>query len=230
MHTMEPTGGVFLFEALIHAGYILTALAFLVRDILWLRLLAIAANVSMGVAAYGLGGDPRWAVVAWAGAFAAINLGHSAWLIYERHLRRFTEEEKRLRDLAFEALDPVSVRRLLRSGRWVEFDQQKSLILQGVHPADLLLISDGEAAVFLGGRVAQRLKRGKFVGEIGFLSGEPATASVVSATRLRCLSWKAKDLRRFLQRHAEVRSVFHAAVGRDLAEKIAAHNVRLSTV
>ena len=230
MHPMEPAGDAYLVEALIHAGYILTALAFLVRDILWLRLLAIAANLCMGIAAYGLGDAPRWAVVGWAGAFVAINLGHSAWLIYERHLRRFTEEEKRLRSAAFESLDAVCVRRLLRCGRWVEFDQQKSLTLQGVHPDDLLLISEGEAAVFLGGRIAQRLKRGKFVGEIGFLSGEPATATVMALTPLRCLSWNAAELRRLLERHPEVRNVFHAAIGKDLAEKIASHNVRLSAV
>ena len=68
------------------------------------------------------------------------------------------------------------------------------------------------------------------MGEIGFLSEEPATANVVAATPLRCLTWKAAELRRFLARHPEVRTVFHAAVGKDLAEKIAAHNVRLSAV
>ena len=230
MIPMEPAADAHLVESLIHAGYVLTALAFLVRDILWLRLLALSANLCMCMAAYGLGDEPRWAVVAWAGAFAAINLGHSAWLLYERDLRRFTEEEQRLRETAFESLDAVCVRRLLRCGRWVDFDQQKSLTLQGVHPDDLLLISEGEAAVFLGGRIAQRLKRGKFVGEIGFLNGEPATATVMAVTPLRCLSWNAAELRRFLERHPEVRSVFHAAVGKDLAEKIASHKVRLSAV
>ncbi len=45
MHVMTPTGGIGPTEILIHAGYLLTAAAFLLRDILWLRLLAIAANL-----------------------------------------------------------------------------------------------------------------------------------------------------------------------------------------
>jgi hypothetical protein len=65
MNTITPTGGLGLTELLIHAGYILTAAAFLLRDILWLRLLAIAANFCVGLAAYRAGMDPRWVVVAW---------------------------------------------------------------------------------------------------------------------------------------------------------------------
>ncbi len=230
MGSMEPIGGAIPTEALVHAAYILTALAFLLRDILWLRLMAMAGNLCIAAAAFLASPGPAWAVAAWASTFFLINLGHSVWLIYERHLRHFTEEEQRLRDAAFQSLDPTNVRRLLRCGRWVEHPKEKSLTLQGVHLEDLVLISEGEAAVCLGGRVIHRLGCGKFVGEIGFLSGEPATATVVAASPLRCLTWKASELRRVLARHPEVRTVFHAAVGKDLAEKIAAHNVRLSTV
>ena len=230
MGSMEPIGGAIPTEALVHASYILTALAFLLRDILWLRFVAMAANLCIAAAAFLAVPGPAWAVAAWASTFFLINLGHSVWLIYERHLRRFTEEEQRLRDAAFQSLDPMNVRRLLRCGRWVEHAKEKSLTLQGVHLEDLVLISEGEAAVCLGGQVIDRLGCGKFVGEIGFLSGEPATATVVAASPLRCLTWKASELRRVLARHPEIRTVFHAAVGKDLAEKIASHNVRLSTV
>ena len=60
MNVMTPTGGFGLTEILIHAGYMLTAAAFLLRDILWLRLLAIAANLCVGLAAYRAGMDPHW--------------------------------------------------------------------------------------------------------------------------------------------------------------------------
>ena len=149
MGSMEPIGGEIPTEALVHAAYILTALAFLLRDILWLRLMAMAGNLCIAAAAFLASPGPAWAVAAWASTFFLINLGHSVWLIYERHLRRFTEEEQRLRDAAFQSLDPTNVRRLLRCGRWVEHPKEKSLTLQGVHLEDLVLISEGEAAVCL---------------------------------------------------------------------------------
>ena len=217
-------------ESLIHAAYVLTALSYLLRDILWLRLVAMTGNICIAAAAFMAFPEPNWAFVGWACTFFFINVFHSTWLVYERHLRRFTPEEQRLCDAAFQSLDPVSVRRLLRCGRWVEHPKDRSLTTQGAHLTELVLISEGEAAVRLGGQVIQHLACGKFVGEIGFLSGEPATATVVSAGPLRCLTWKVPELRRFLARHPEVRTVFHAAVGKDLAEKIAAHNVRLANV
>ena len=213
---------------LIHTGSVLTAMSFLLRDILWLRILAICANVMIGVAAYRYLPEPRWEAVAWSSIFASINVGHSIWLIYERHMQRFTEDEQRLFDTAFQALDKVQVRKLFRSGEWKTFDEGGILATQGAHSDYLVLICTGEADVRLGERVVRRLGCGKFVGEIGFVSRTPATATVVAAEPSRCLIWDVKHLRKLLARKAEIRNVFHAAIGQDLAEKLAAHNVNLS--
>ncbi len=230
MNVMTPTGGVGLTEILIHAGYILTAAAFLLRDILWLRLLAIAANVCVGLAAYRAGMDPHWVVVAWAVLFVAINLGHSCWLIYERYLQRLTDEEQSLYDCCFQALDRVSVRKLLRRGEWIDFAAKDCLVRQGIHLDRLLLLSSGEAAVLLGGKIVARLKTGKFIGEISFLSGDISTAMVVATEPVRCLAWEKDPLDRLLARQPDLVNVFYAAVGKDLAAKVAHHNVALSQV
>lgn len=230
MNMMTPTGGVTLTELLIHAGFVLTGVAFLLRDILWLRLLAIAANLAVGLAAYRAGMDPHWIVVAWAAAFVAINLGHSLWLIHERYLQRLSDEERRLYDSCFQALDRVAVRKLLRRGQWGDFAEQACLVRQGVHLERLLLLAEGEAAVLLGGRIVARLEPGKFIGEVSFLSGEPATATVVATSPSRCVAWEKPELERLLQRQPDLLNVFHAAVGKDLAAKVAAHNVTLSQV
>ncbi len=230
MNMMTPTGGVTLTEALIHAGYILTGLAFLLRDILWLRLLAIAANLAVGLAAYRAGMNPQWVVVAWAATFVAINLGHSLWLIHERYLQRLSDEEQRLYDRCFRALDRVAARKLLRRGKWTDFAEKDYLVRQGVHVERLLLLAEGEASVLLGGRVLARLVPGKFIGEVGYLSGEPATATVIAKTPARCVVWRKDELERLLERRPDLLNVFRAAVGQDLAAKVAAHNVSLSEV
>jgi len=234
MQTMTPTmtmeGGLGLTEILIHAAYILTAAAFLLRDILWLRLLAIAANLCAGLAAYRMGMDPHWAVVAWAALIVAINLSHSCWLIYERYLQRLSDEEQGLYDCCFQALDRVSVRKLLRRGEWVDFAPQENLARQGIHLDRLLLISSGEAAVLLGGKIVARLAPGKFVGEISFLSGDISTAMVVATEPVRCLAWNKAQLEKLLARRPELVNVFYAAVGKDLATKVAHHNVALAQV
>ncbi len=57
-----------------------------------------------------------------------------------------------------------------------------------------------------------------------------ATAMVVATTTLRCLAWPADDLRDRLERQPDLCTVVHAAIGRDLAAKTAAHNLTLSQV
>jgi len=230
MNPMTPTGGLGLTELLIHAGYLLTAAAFLLRDMLWLRVLAIAANLCVGLAAYRAGMDPHWVVVAWAAAFVAINLGHSCWLIYERYLQRLTEDEQRLYDRCFQALDRVAARKLMRRGEWIEFAANDCLARQGIHLDRLLLIASGEAAVLLGGKIVARLKPGTFVGEVSFLSGDISTAMVVATAPVRCLAWRKDPLERLLARQPALLNVFQAAVGKDLAAKVASHNVALSQV
>ena len=88
---MEPFGGGPLTDALIHAGFGLGAVAFLVRDILWLRCLSILANLAMGYAAYRAAPDPRWIVVIWAATFVTINLVHSIYdLLSLNHVDEFS--------------------------------------------------------------------------------------------------------------------------------------------
>ena len=96
MTPMPLFGGELLTQLLIHAGFLLTACAFLVREILWLRVLAILANLSVAAAVYRSGADANWIIIAWATAFVLINAGHSAWLLYERHLARLSDDERRL--------------------------------------------------------------------------------------------------------------------------------------
>ncbi len=111
MTPMPIFGGELLTQILIHTSFLLTAGAYLVREILWLRALAILANLSVAGAVYRSGADANWIIIGWASAFVLINAGHSAWLLYERHLARLSEDERRLADTAFRSLDPVIVRR-----------------------------------------------------------------------------------------------------------------------
>lgn len=228
MNTMVPYGGTLLTEVLIHASFLLIGCAFLFRNILWLRVLAILSNLCVLAAAYRAGMGPNWIIVAWAAAFVAINAGHTTWLLYERYFTRLTEEEKRLFETAFQELDPVSVRKLLRLGTWQQIEDRATLVWQGVHLDRLQLIAEGEACVLLGGRIAARLKVGRFVGEIAYLSGEPATATVTANSPVKCMVWEKQDLERACKRRPELLQVLQAAVGRDLAGKIASHNLAAS--
>ena len=120
------------------------------------------------------------------------------------------------------------MRRLLRRGCWKDIANKECLLRQGIPLDELILIAEGEAGVLVGGHLVSRLPAGSFVGEISFLSGAPTTAMVVATAPLRCLTWRSADLDKLLARQPELRSVLHAAIGRDLSGKVASHNLKLA--
>src|SRR3546814_13146164 len=91
----------------------------------------------------------------------------------------------------------------------------------------------GEASVRVGEQEVARLVAGRFVGEIGFLALRPATATAIATAAdeqqaCRCLAWKAAKLRHRLARDPAMKSVMYAALGADLAAKIADPNVKVT--
>lgn len=218
-------------EVLIHVGFSLSALAFLVRDILWLRLLAITSYTLFVVFQLSRAEGPIWQVVGWYAVFITINLGHAAYLIYERRLQHLSPEEESLRRLAFAAMDPVAVKRLLRRGSWVELPPGEHLTYEGRPPRDLLLIARGEVVVQVSDALIARLGPGRFVGEIAFLTASHASATTTVAgdpgTRLRGITWDQARLRQRLERDEALRTTLYAAIGADLCGKVAADNVKV---
>lgn len=220
-------------EMLVHGGFAASALAFLVRDILWLRLLAILSyGVFCAVAAARADG-PAWSFIAWYALFIAINGGHAAYLFYERSLVRLNDEECRVRDLVFAALDPVTTKRLLRAGTWHDLPPGEFLTHERRVAKHLVLIAHGEVTVRVGNAEITRLGPGRFVGEIGFLTSGPATATAQVSSdgecgKLRCLAWNQRKLRKRLAHDDALRSVVYAAIGADLSAKIADDNVKVT--
>lgn len=220
---------------LLHLGFAFAALGFLVRDVLWLRLLASIAYGLFATVAFIREDGPAWTHVGWYTAFMAINGAHGAWLTYERQLLRLSDEEHRLRDLVFRSLDPLAVKRLMRAGTWLDLPPGEIMTREGLPARHLFLIASGEARISVSGTEIARIGPGRFVGEIGFLRAGPATATTVAEpggadrrTRLRCLAWPQRELRRRLERDDAMRTTLYAAIGADLSAKVADDNVRLT--
>lgn len=209
-------------------AFLLVACAFLVRDILHLRLLAMLANLGLIYGAFhnsALAGAPH---LYWYAAFFGINGVHSALLFYQRNLLKLTPEEAALRDRAFPALDAGAVKRVLRGGTWLDVQEGGRLTCEGELPDRVWVVARGEAEVTLNGRSVARVMPGEFVGEIAFLSDRPATATVVAGAGLRCLAWPRTDLKRRVARDGELHAALYAAMGQNLAEKVAAADVAIA--
>lgn len=211
-------------EYLIHVANILYVFSYSVRDILWLRLLTVAAMVSLIPFYYAK--DLNTAIY-WNLVFLAINLYQLYRLLLERRPVRLTLEQQRLYRGPFRAMSPREFVRFLDRGRWQDVAPGDLLVEQGDKLKELTLIADGVLAVEVDGQPVSQLEAGQFVGEMCYLTGKPASADVRAGSSCRCVQWNSDDLRSFLRDDPSVRASLQDIIGTDLASKL---RVRSSSV
>lgn len=207
-------------DTLVHVTFLIVAVALLVRDVLWLRVLTMLAY-SLEILRIELVGEltlNSW--LGWYTAFVVINAGHAGWLIYERRLVRLTPDERALAAVAFPALDRATLKRLLRAGQWRRLAPGETLTRAGTRPEVVGVIRSGQIDVWRHGRVSVSLPPGSFVAEMSFLTGAPASVDTVAAGPVELFVWNQAALKRHFQRHPVIQLAFYAAIGPDLVMKI----------
>jgi CRP-like cAMP-binding protein len=204
-------------EYLIHVANVLYVFSYSVRDILWLRLLTVAAMVSLIPFYYVK--DLKTAIY-WNILFLAINLYQLYRLLLERRPVQLTLEQQRLYRGPFRAMTPREFVKFVDLGGFEDLAVDDALVEQGAKLDRLTLIADGIAVVKIDEHPVSQLQAGQFVGEMGYLTGQPACASVLAGTTCRCLRWDNEKLRTFLADNPSVRSALQDIIGTDLAEKL----------
>ena len=211
--------GIVTPDYFIHAANILLLIAYSVRDVLWLRLFAVAASL-IAIPYYVLQPTMLWAPLIWSVVFAAINLFQSWLLFIERRPVKLTAEEEEIRRLAFQGLPPRKVLQVLSIGSRVTADVGERLIEQGKLPDSISLIVRGKVRVTKDGRMLGDLIPGDLVGSALILSGIPSNVEALTVETLRAKRWQMETLQKYLSANPDTRNVMQRHLAHDLAGKI----------
>ena len=208
------------FDLAAHAASILTAAAYLVKDILWLRVLTTFACVAGIIFNYNVHSTPLWVVIYWNLLFLVINLVQIAIIMKERREVSFTEEEKELYETLFKNFAPFEFMKLLRVGNWLEAKKDEVLAVEDKELANVMLIYNGIVGVEADGQLLTQLKDGSFIGEMSFITGGAASATVRAVEPTRYLAWSKADLGRLFQRNPSMRFAMQTVLSTDLTKKL----------
>jgi hypothetical protein len=211
--------GSFNLNYCIHAANVLLLVAYSVRDILWLRLFAVAASL-IAIPYYIFQPTPLWAPFAWTVLFTGINAYKAGQLFLERRPVKLTVEEEEVRRLAFTDLSPREVLRIVSIGSWTTSEVGDRLIERGKSVESISLIIRGKVEVTKEGRVLGALGTGELVGSALLLSGTAPEVDAVTVEPARTLRWDVGTLQRYLDAHPETRIVLQRHLARDLAGKL----------
>jgi hypothetical protein len=209
----------FLFAT--HVASVLTLAAYLVRDILWLRVLTVVACVAGIIFNYYVPATPLWPVIYWNLIFIAVNVVQIVIIVKERTSVHFSKEERELYETVFKNFAPFEFMKLLRLGKWLDAREGELLTTEAKPLDNVMLIYNGLASVEIGGQEIGQMKGGDLIGEVSYITEGNATATVRTLQPTRYLSWSKKDLRRLFSRNPNLRSAMESVFNRELSEKLA---------
>jgi hypothetical protein len=213
--------GLFNPSYFLHAANILLLVAYSVRDILWLRLFAVAASL-ISLPYFILQPEPLWAPILWSSVFAAINSFQSWRIFVERRPVKLMPEEEEIRQLIFPDLSSRKVLQILSIGTWTTVEIGERMLERGKSAEAISVIVRGKVRVTRDVRVFGELATGHIVGSALLLSGATADVDAVVIEPVRCMRWEVEPLERYLAANPETRIVLQRYLARDLAGKMLA--------
>ncbi len=218
----------FQVEILIHAANLLYLFAYMVRDILWLRILTVIA-ASCLVPYFYLQPTPLMTAIYWNLAFTALNLWWIVRLFLERRPVKLSGEEQRLCELVFRTMTPREMIKILKLGSWETATANECLVERGTPLDRLMVIYSGKACAEVDGRNVTELRPGQFIGGISYITEETAPANIISLEPTRYMSWPKAKLRDFMKKNPDLHTALQTTIAVDLTKWLEASWVRQST-
>ena len=157
-----------------------------------------------------------WIAIGWNFVFVTVNLYHIAVIIYEKRPVHMSPKHKELYETMFKDLTPVEFLKITKIADWEHFKSGEVITQQGRAVPDLNLIYNGTVNVTVDRAKVAELKDGQFVGEMSFLTEQPATATCIVRHDAELLVWKQEQFKELLKRNPSlyftIQSVLSAQV------------------
>ena len=210
-------------ENIVHAGALLYLLAFLFRDQVILRSLIIAGDFVYILYFYYAPEVPLWGGIFWSTMFTIVNVVMIAMIVADKMHFRLDSNERKLFD-RLQDLSPGQFRQLLKAGREEVAASHLAITQEGVPLEELYFVLDRPITIEKKGSRAMTASD-TFVGEIAFLLGQPATATVTLQPGTAYFVWNSAALKSLMQAKPGLGTALSSAMNKKLAQKIAAGSV-----
>ncbi len=204
-----------------HFAYVLLIISMMMRNMNLLRFFAIMAGSISAIFYFNIGDVVS---MFWESMFTLVNLFQFLILQIENRRGRLNREEMMFIKTCLPDVERAHARKLVRLGEWIDVEENVVLITEETCPQSLKFIVTGGADVVRDGRSIGSVGPGDFLGEMSYLTGKEATATVTTNQTGRYLSFNRAVLRTHLDRNPEVRHALEASFNRNLVSKLSSTN------
>lgn len=203
---------------LIYLGLALKIAGFIARDEFVLRALVVT-GLACDFAFYALHQPPIFQSMFTIGTLIAVNSVLLVVILLERSTLGMNERDRRIYQ-AFDTLTPGQFRRVIRLGDHHVADEETRLLAEGEYPDRLYYLESGTFHLEKQSQ-SYTVQGPAFIGEIVFLRGGTASATVHVPPGARYVSWPVADLKALMARKRPISNALVARFSADLASKVA---------
>lgn len=203
----------------VHGALAFYVIGFLVRDEILLRLLILIGSMLYILYYYYISDTPLWDAI-WASAVIGLtNIVMIGVIWYERSTIGMSPSLLSLYRY-FPTLNPGQFRRIMREASWHVAQADTKITIRS-HPLDhLYFITKGDVSIERQGR-SSTLKEGNFIGEISFLIGGDATATITVPKGGEYVAWDRDKLETLMRKSLKLSNALNALFNIDIARKLA---------
>lgn len=212
-------------ELFAHTAYFITFVALAIREVLFLRIVLSCANSLQVVYQLFYNNNPD--IAFWNFIFLLVNTIQVVKLIRERSPVKIPHEIEDIFRTKFSNMTHREFLYFWSLGKQKEITDS-TVIDEGEYQKSIFLILSGQAQVQRDERIIATLNRPEFVGEISFITREPASADVNSKGKMFYIEWDQEELRRLKISNPAFWTKLNQILGEDLAKKIK-HNSIIQT-
>jgi len=202
-----------------HAGALLSFVALAFRDELKLRVILLASILLEAAFHLFQSEGPSWQEIFWNVVTFALTLTVAIQIALDRSHFGLTRDEEALFN-NFPGVTPGEFRVLLRAGRWRTASEGVILTREGEVPTNLYYVLSGRVHILKGEREIV-IDPKTFIGEIAFLHGSTASATVRLESDALCFEWPVSVLKDNIHKRTSLVNAKTRLIGLDMALKVA---------
>lgn len=206
-------------DYLIHIANVILLAAFVVRDILLLRILFVTGSF-FALGFYFLLSPPLWSAIGWTAVYVVI---HAFWIwriLLERRPVVLNPDEQRLHDLVFGTLDPRKFLTLVSLGEWRDGKPGDYIFRHGDPVSEVAMHISGAVSMRLGGTELAVLRPGQMIGTAAVIISDTAPCDAVITEPCRYIALSQPIVQELLAKDPKLRDQFRVIVNKDLSAKI----------
>jgi hypothetical protein len=202
-----------------HLPYLLFVASVLMRDIKWLRIIAIVAGLLRIYIRAKIVYDP--VTVMWESTLVVVNIAQLGIMWWDGRHVQMNEEEQFFAREVLPGESRSSALQILATAECREVAAGTVLTAEGQLVARLMFVAEGAARIVKGGAIVAICSRGDYLGEMSFISGGVASATAIADKPMRIISFDNERLAALLARHVVLRRALEASFNRNLIDKLA---------